>query len=115
MVIEPAQAETSPIRNIILQALGPEPGDKTRRGYTSNYRAAAGIGVQTDEDAAETWAMNPYDDQTILYAFPGVTLGAMPVGLQLIGRPWSEGRLFELGRAYEAITADAPAWMKPAA
>jgi acetyl-CoA carboxylase carboxyltransferase component len=23
-------------------------------------------------------AMNPYDDQTILYAFPGVTLGAMP-------------------------------------
>jgi isopenicillin N synthase-like dioxygenase len=44
------------------QALAPEPGDKTRRGYTSNYRAAAGIGVQTDEDAAETWAMNPYDE-----------------------------------------------------
>ncbi len=31
----------------------------------------------------------------------------LPVGLQLIGRPWSEVRLFELGRAYEAITADA--------
>ncbi|CAN5777865.1 Asp-tRNA(Asn)/Glu-tRNA(Gln) amidotransferase subunit GatA [soil metagenome] len=33
----------------------------------------------------------------------------LPVGLQLIGRAWSEGRLFQLGRAYEAITADA-AW-----
>ena len=28
----------------------------------------------------------------------------LPVGLQLIGRPWAEGRLFELGRAYEALT-----------
>jgi aspartyl-tRNA(Asn)/glutamyl-tRNA(Gln) amidotransferase subunit A len=31
----------------------------------------------------------------------------LPVGLQLIGRPWSEARLFELGRAYEAITSSA--------
>jgi hypothetical protein len=28
------------------------------------------------------------------------------VGLQLIGRPWDEQKLFELGRAYEAITRD---------
>jgi aspartyl-tRNA(Asn)/glutamyl-tRNA(Gln) amidotransferase subunit A len=31
----------------------------------------------------------------------------LPVGLQLIGPAWSEARLFELGRAYEAVTAGA--------
>ena len=30
----------------------------------------------------------------------------LPVGLQFIGRPWDEARLFELGRAFEAITRD---------
>jgi isopenicillin N synthase-like dioxygenase len=41
---------------------GPSPGDATRRGFTSRYRAASGIGVHTDEDAAEAWALNPYDE-----------------------------------------------------
>ncbi|MEO7117646.1 MAG: Asp-tRNA(Asn)/Glu-tRNA(Gln) amidotransferase subunit GatA, partial [Candidatus Limnocylindrales bacterium] len=31
----------------------------------------------------------------------------LPVGLQFIGRAWDESRLLRLGRAYEAITADA--------
>jgi aspartyl-tRNA(Asn)/glutamyl-tRNA(Gln) amidotransferase subunit A len=31
----------------------------------------------------------------------------LPVGLQIIGRAWEEDRLFQIGRAYEAITASA--------
>ncbi len=31
----------------------------------------------------------------------------LPVGLQVIGRAWDEGRVLRLGRAFEAITADA--------
>jgi len=35
----------------------------------------------------------------------------LPVGLQLIGAPWSEAALLRLGRSYEAITSDA-AWRR---
>ncbi len=44
---------------------------------------------------------------------PGVSIPCglsegLPVGLQLIGAPWTEAELFGLARGYEAITADAP-------
>jgi aspartyl-tRNA(Asn)/glutamyl-tRNA(Gln) amidotransferase subunit A len=43
---------------------------------------------------------------------PGVSIPAglsegLPVGLQLIGAPWSEASLLELARGHEALTADA--------
>jgi aspartyl-tRNA(Asn)/glutamyl-tRNA(Gln) amidotransferase subunit A len=45
---------------------------------------------------------------------PGISIPCglsegLPVGLQIIGRAWDESRLFEISRAYEAITASA-AW-----
>ena len=44
---------------------------------------------------------------------PGVSIPCglsegLPVGLQIIGAPWSEASLLGLARGYEAITADAP-------
>jgi aspartyl-tRNA(Asn)/glutamyl-tRNA(Gln) amidotransferase subunit A len=43
---------------------------------------------------------------------PGISIPCglsegLPVGLQLIGAPWSEAELFELARGYEALTASA--------
>ena len=63
----------------VKQAVGPVPGDVTRRGWTTRYRAAAGIGLNTEEDAAESWTMNPYDPalgwRDLASLAPGVRAG----------------------------------------
>jgi aspartyl-tRNA(Asn)/glutamyl-tRNA(Gln) amidotransferase subunit A len=35
----------------------------------------------------------------------GFTTGGLPVGLQLVGRPWGEARLLRAGRAFEKAFA----------
>jgi isopenicillin N synthase-like dioxygenase len=63
----------------VKQEYGPLEGDLTRRGWTTRFRASAGIGLDTDEDAAEAWTMNPYDPtlgwRNLVDLDPGVRSG----------------------------------------
>lgn len=57
-----------------------------------------------------------YSDQLTVTAnhagIPGLTIpvgydqGGLPIGAQLLGPDYAEGRLFRIGRAYETVTAD---------
>jgi aspartyl-tRNA(Asn)/glutamyl-tRNA(Gln) amidotransferase subunit A len=82
------------------------------------------VAFRFGERMADPVAMYLSDACTLpvnMAGLPGISIPAglsegLPVGLQFIGAPWSEARLFELARGYEAITADAE-WrsMEPAA
>jgi aspartyl-tRNA(Asn)/glutamyl-tRNA(Gln) amidotransferase subunit A len=73
------------------------------------------IAFRFGERLADPVAMYLSDACTLpvnMAGLPGMSIPAglsdgMPVGLQLIGAPWSESALFGLARGFEAITADA--------
>jgi aspartyl-tRNA(Asn)/glutamyl-tRNA(Gln) amidotransferase subunit A len=73
---------------------------------------AFGLGARVDDPVA----MYLSDACTLpvnVAGLPGLSVPCglsegLPVGLQLIGRPWDEARLLGLARAYEAVTAGAP-------
>ncbi len=74
------------------------------------------VAFRFGERLADPVAMYLSDACTLpvnMAGLPGVSIPCglsegLPVGLQLIGAPWSEAELFGLARGYEAITADAP-------
>ncbi len=82
------------------------------------------VAFRFGERLADPVAMYLSDACTLpvnMAGLPGVSIPCglsegLPVGLQLIGAPWSEAQLFGLARGYEAITAGAP-WraLEPAA
>jgi aspartyl-tRNA(Asn)/glutamyl-tRNA(Gln) amidotransferase subunit A len=74
-----------------------------------------GVAFRFGDKMADPVAMYLNDACTLpvnMAGLPGISIPCglsegLPVGLQLIGAPWSEPGLFALARAYEAITADA--------
>ena len=73
------------------------------------------VAFRFGERLADPVAMYLSDACTLpvnMAGLPGISIPCglsegLPVGLQLIGAPWSEAELFGLARGYEAITADA--------
>jgi aspartyl-tRNA(Asn)/glutamyl-tRNA(Gln) amidotransferase subunit A len=73
------------------------------------------VAFRFGERLADPVAMYLSDACTLpanMAGLPGISIPCglsegLPVGLQLIGAPWSEARLFGLARGYEAITAGA--------
>jgi amidase len=106
---------------------GETPGCRNREAYREKLREAVlklMEGAQLDALAYPTWSNpprligdlnTPGGDNSQLFSpstgFPAVTVpmgfthgGALPAGLQLLGRPWSEPTLLKLAYAYEQAT-----------
>jgi Asp-tRNA(Asn)/Glu-tRNA(Gln) amidotransferase A subunit family amidase len=117
------------LRSAQAVALAPadNPGCRTRDESRARFRAAV-LGamdrMNLDALAYPTWSnpprligdlTTPHGDNNQLFApstgFPAITLpmgylrdDQLPAGVQLLGRPWSEARLIELGYSYEQAT-----------
>ena len=102
------------VRTLIKQRLRRAVGAGLRRARGADqrrpWRSRSGARL------ADPVAMYLSDACTLpvnMAGLPGLSIpcglsDGLPVGLQLIGAPWSEPRLLRLARAYEAITAGAP-------
>ncbi|MGD8486500.1 MAG: Asp-tRNA(Asn)/Glu-tRNA(Gln) amidotransferase subunit GatA [Chloroflexota bacterium] len=69
------------------------------------------LGARLD-DPVSMYAADACTLPVSVAGLPGLSIpvglaDGLPVGLQIIGRPWDEAGLLALGRGYEAITADA--------
>ncbi|MDP6439310.1 MAG: amidase family protein, partial [Candidatus Brocadiia bacterium] len=71
--------------------------------------AAFRAGEKTDDPLA-MYLSDVYTISANLAAVPGLsvpcgfTADGLPVGLQLLGRPWDEARLLRAGHAYQQLT-----------
>ena len=69
--------------------------------------AAFGLGEMTDADPVQMYLNDVFTVTVNLAGLPGLSVPAgldkqgLPLGLQLIGRPWEEGELLNLGYALE--------------
>ncbi|MCV6586013.1 MAG: Asp-tRNA(Asn)/Glu-tRNA(Gln) amidotransferase subunit GatA [Marinibacterium sp.] len=70
--------------------------------------AAFGLGEMTDADPVQMYLNDVFTVTVNLAGLPGISVPAgldaqgLPLGLQLIGRPWEEGELLNLGLAMES-------------
>lgn len=74
----------------VKRRYAPAPADLTRRGWTTRFRAGAGLAAGPELDTAEAWTMNPHDP-----ALGWRPLGALPLPLRralLHPTPWPDDR-----------------------
>jgi amidase/aspartyl-tRNA(Asn)/glutamyl-tRNA(Gln) amidotransferase subunit A len=68
--------------------------------YPASTSIAANLGGTVDPLNCET---APYEGLPVLVVPAGASLGGLPLGIELLGRPFSETTLISLGAGYEAL------------
>ena len=81
--------------------------------------AAFGLGEMSDKDPVEMYLLDVFTVTLNLAGLPGISVPAgldkrgLPLGMQLIGRPWDEGGLLNLAQTLESaagFTAKPARW-----
>ncbi len=79
-------------------------------GTPATPSAAFGLGEMSDADPVAMYLLDVFTVTVNLAGLPGIALPAgvdsqgLPLGLQLIGRPWEEGDLLNTAYALEQST-----------